>query len=206
MTPSLPCLVDESERWLPIVVDGSTYLIPFRGGEQWRPAAEFETTHLGSNLGRVYRQPRTILIFKKNAQWEQHFEGKLLRQFFRRGYPTVKMLGQVRPVHRLAAATFKGPIPDGYFVCHNDGDKTNNRVWNLRFDTPKGNHDDMYKHGTRIMGEHHHQAKLTRDQVIEIRRLGSARMCTQPVMAKRFGVSLGTIESIIGRRTWRHVP
>lgn len=51
-------------------------------------------------------------------------------------------------VHKLVKNSFHGPTPDGLFVCHNNGDPTDNRLFNLRFDTPSANMYDKQKHGT----------------------------------------------------------
>lgn len=51
-------------------------------------------------------------------------------------------------VHRLVLTAFVGPCPDGMEGCHNDGDRTNNSVENLRWDTRAGNMQDAIAHGT----------------------------------------------------------
>lgn len=60
-----------------------------------------------------------------------------------------------RYVHRLVLEAFVGPCPDGLQCCHNDGDATNNRLENLRWDTPSSNMYDKVRHGT------HHNANRT---------------------------------------------
>lgn len=51
-------------------------------------------------------------------------------------------------VHRLVLEAFVGPRPEGMFGCHNNGDPSDNRLENLRWDTPKNNSADMIRHGT----------------------------------------------------------
>ena len=74
-------------------------------------------------------------------------------------------------VHVLVASAFIGPRPDGQQVCHCDGDRTNNKPDNLRYDTVAGNHADKRKHGTLRFGETAPTAKLTDRQVNEIKTL-----------------------------------
>lgn len=51
-------------------------------------------------------------------------------------------------VHRLVALVFLGHPPKGKpWVCHKDGDPTNNKVGNLVWASPKDNSEDMVKHG-----------------------------------------------------------
>lgn len=51
-------------------------------------------------------------------------------------------------VHRLVLSAFTGPCPPGMECCHNDGDPSNNRPENLRWDTRSSNARDKRVHGT----------------------------------------------------------
>ena len=62
-----------------------------------------------------------------------------------------------RKVHHLVAEAFIGPRPKGLVICHNDGDRFNNRAENLRYDTQAANVADMYKH----RGGHHYGSRPT---------------------------------------------
>jgi HNH endonuclease len=106
-------------------------------------------------------------------------------------------------IHRLVLHAFVGPCPEGLICCHNDGNPTNNRVENLRWDTYQSNSDDMLIHGTRLMGSQLN-AKLTEAEVGEIRRL-RAEGKRIAVLAQEFGVAPQNVEAIFQRRTWRHV-
>jgi len=103
-------------------------------------------------------------------------------------------------VHRLVMLAFEGPCPAGYEVCHNDGDPTNNRRSNLRYDTRKGNMADQLRHGTRNRGTRQGLCKLDEDKVREIRRL--AGTTSQQAIADRFGVQVMTVNKVIHRKTW----
>ena len=52
-------------------------------------------------------------------------------------------------VHALVLLAFVGPRPKGYFACHNNGDNTDNRLSNLRWDTAVANAADAIAHGTQ---------------------------------------------------------
>jgi hypothetical protein len=108
-----------------------------------------------------------------------------------------------RPIHRLVLEAFVGLCPEGLICCHFDGDPTNNRVENLRWDTYQSNSDDMLRHGTRLMGSQNH-AKLTEEEVRAIRRLRSKGERIA-VLADQFGVSIQNVEAIVYRRSWRHL-
>lgn len=51
-------------------------------------------------------------------------------------------------IHVLVLQAFVGPRPPGMQACHYDGNRSNNRVDNLRWDTRAANTFDSVKHGT----------------------------------------------------------
>lgn len=61
----------------------------------------------------------------------------------RTGHLRVTVNGRQRYVHRLVAEAFLGPPARGMEVCHNDGDPSNNRAANLRWDTRSANVLDL---------------------------------------------------------------
>lgn len=56
-----------------------------------------------------------------------------------------------------------------------------------------------------LEGANNHQAKLTPEQVVQIRTLWASGF-TQVALAARFGVAQGIISGIVLRRSWRNVP
>lgn len=50
-------------------------------------------------------------------------------------------------VHRMVLEAFVGPCPDGMQGCHWNGEPADNRVENLRWDTPRSNMADKLRHG-----------------------------------------------------------
>jgi hypothetical protein len=55
----------------------------------------------------------------------------------------------------------------------------------------------------KLFGELHPNAKLTREQVIEIRKEILVPGTSRDWLAKRHGVSRTTIDNIVSGRTWR---
>lgn len=53
-----------------------------------------------------------------------------------------------RLVHRLVLEAFIGPPPPGMEACHNNGDVTDNRLTNLRWDSHQANMQDAIRAGT----------------------------------------------------------
>ncbi len=57
----------------------------------------------------------------------------------------------------------------------------------------------------KLVGELHPNSKLTRDQVIEIRKEIEIPHTSRAWLAERHGVSRSTIDNIVRGRTWREV-
>ncbi len=111
-------------------------------------------------------------------------------------------------VSRLILLAFVGPCPEGMEACHNDGDKSNNRPVNLRWDTRVENMADRQKHGKTVIphlkGCENPCAKLTPQDVAEIRRLYAAGAPkSQYKMAEMFGVSQMTIQRLVTGQSYQ---
>lgn len=108
-------------------------------------------------------------------------------------------------VHRLVLEVFIGPCPENMEACHfPDNNTTNNRLENLRWDTPKSNGQDQIKHGVTNHGRKHHLSLFTDDAVKQI-RIDYANGKTQNELAKQHGTCRANISCIVLRKTWKHV-
>lgn len=117
------------------------------------------------------------------------------------------LIGQSRqttkPVHQLVCAAFHGPRPEGLEVAHRNGNGLDNRQDNLRWDTRSANHADKVEHGTNNDGEANGSAKLTTDQVREIRALKGHR--SQSAIGRQFGISQQQVGRIQSGVKWRRI-
>ncbi len=158
-------------------------------------------TYACATDGSVWRWIPTSVDVRNRAdttcQWN-----KLAPRYTRNGYVRYAIGDGFKDMsgHRLAWMAWKGSIPDGMEVCHNDGTRDNNAITNLRVDTRVGNHADKKKHGTHIFGEKHVGAKLTESDVAIIRQSAE----TGRAMAKRFNVSTSLISVIKNNKRWKH--
>lgn len=111
------------------------------------------------------------------------------------------------PAQWLVADAFIGVRPEGYDCCHNNGNRKDNRVSNLRYDTRKGNLADMVIHGTSPRGERQGQAKLTANKVTQIRQRYKPRCSVNgaSALAREFGVSRRGIRLIVNGVNWKHL-
>lgn len=119
---------------------------------EWRPVVGYEGIYEVSPAGQVRSVPRRGktrgMILKPKPRKQR--SGHLLLNLRRDGVMKTKT------VHRIVAAAFLGPCPDGLQVRHVDGDPTNNAVTNLAYGTSSENRLDSVRHGT-----HNHARKTT---------------------------------------------
>lgn len=162
--------------------------------EEWRSIAGYEGFYEVSDLGRVQR------LLKRG--------GKAIRRpgYDRDGYAQVVLsvnnVQVVRKIHRLVLEAFVGPPGKNQQTCHNNGNPSDNRLCNLRWDTFQNNVADKMRHGKILRGEQHPNAKLTRGDVKEIRSL-LAHGWTQREVAKKFGIGQSHVHAIKTKKKWR---
>ena len=117
--------------------------------EEWKAIAGYEGSYEVSNRGQVRSLDRVngrgFNIFGRVLKPNPNREGYLGVSLYSGGKATRRR----RLIHQLVAEAFIGPRPEGFDVCHNDGDKTNNRADNLRYDTRSANILDSVRHGTQ---------------------------------------------------------
>lgn len=127
------------------------------------------------------------------------------------GYPSVFLYSngkrEQRLVHRLVLEAFVGSCPEGMECCHNNGDRKNPKLENLRWGTRSSNTLDSVTHGTHVdsRGSRSANAKLTEDDVVKINNLLSKGHLSQKAIGKLFGVSGTVINYIHKGKSWRHV-
>jgi hypothetical protein len=86
-------------------------------------------------------------------------------------------------------------------ACHNNGVPADNRLSNLRYDTPVNNQADRLEHGTHNRGERCGTHKLTLTQVEMICALSTLGVSQQEI-ARRFGISQPHVCDIVNGKKW----
>lgn len=183
--------------------------------EIWKDVVGFEGRYQVSSIGRVKSLKREVV----NVGGFRIVPEKIKKQTVATGrgrskgkYPhSIVMLyennNQYRKlVHRLVLEAFIGKAPVGFQGCHNDGNGLNNRIDNLRWDTPIENVRDSIRHGTFKLGtiknENHCKAKYKNYQVIMIRKLAEAGV-PRHIIEKAFDAKKNSLSRIITGKTWR---
>ncbi len=125
--------------------------------------------------------------------------------FYRRknGYGEIRTGGKMTGAHRLVCALAHGEPPSPKHEAAHSCGKGHEGCVNpdhLRWATPFENANDRASHGTIPFGERAPSAKLTRDDVVEIRALAGS--VSQRMIAARFGISHSNVCRIVRGRTW----
>ncbi len=97
--------------------------------------------------------------------------------------------------HRVSWELHHGAIPDGMFVCHHCDNPLCVNPDHLFLGSHEDNMRDMVEKGRSLSGERHNMAKLTNEQVTDIRSLAGAM--PQAAIGARFGVSQGHISRLL---------
>lgn len=171
------------------------------GDVQYHDVPRFPGYRIGTD-GTVWSQ----LVF---CRWKDRADDwHRLKPHLRRGYLRVGLTrnGKLhwRSVHRLVLETFVGNCPAGHEACHNDGNRQNNNLKNLRWDTPEANACDKRLHGTIVRGSRSSKAKITEGDVPLIRELRRSGLSYGEI-AYRFDITRATVIALLNGKTWTHV-
>lgn len=133
--------------------------------EAWRPVPGYEGYYEVSDQGRVRSLDRTVTNSLGHSQRRRGQILKPIPHYANRSTGrrciflavNLKRDGHSRTetVHKLVMAAFVGPRPDGYEVCHRNGNAQDCRLVNMYYGTASDNTLDRIRHGV------HNQARKT---------------------------------------------
>lgn len=118
-----------------------------------------------------------------------------------RNYGQLKINGKGIRSHRLAWELANGPIPDGQWVLHHCDRPLCCNPKHLFLGTVLENNRDAAQKRRHTHGSRHHQAKLTAEQVHQIRN----SVGTPKEIGKRFGISGSHVGNLRYHRSWKHL-
>jgi len=161
------------------------------------------TNYAVTKDGRVWSKPRLDKLGRpKGGLWLRPFPD-------RRGYLYVTIWNNnqsiPKRIHNLVLETYRGNRPLGMEGCHNDGNKNNNKVSNLRWATHQENEQDKIEHGTSGKGALNSQAILTEKKVRLIFHAYHDGTYSIKELAKYFKVAYETVYQIVNKKRWGHL-
>ena len=121
------------------------------------------------------------------------------------GYGAFWINGQNRPAHRASWMIFNPDVTIGTLhMLHKCDNKKCVNPEHLFLGTEAENHKDKADKGRSARGIKNASAKLTEEQVIEIRKIYPGIKSTRKI-AILFNVSKGTIKRIVNYTGWKHI-
>jgi hypothetical protein len=172
--------------------------------DRWLPIPKYEGRYDASDRGRIRSLvcggrgggalPRAMPLILEPKINEDGYEAV--------GLWNAEGKRHTKLVHRLILETFAGPCPAGCEGSHLDGVRAHNNIRNLVWEPRKANNNRRRGHGTMPQGETSGQAKVTEDDVRELR--ASVRLVARE-WAERKGVTETNAMYILQGKSWRHL-
>lgn len=168
--------------------------------EIWKDVVGFEGKYFVSNHGRL-----KSLNGKFTKKYPDGYITTGTIDSLNYRVVTLRDHGRIRKdrIHRLVALAFIERVEGKNYVNHIDGDGLNNHVSNLEWCTHKENIRHAINTGLfDTKGEKHFNSKLTKDKVLEMRRLYFKEGLTQKEIAEKFGVCRRQAGDVINGVNW----
>ena len=172
--------------------------------EIWKDIEGYEGLYQVSNLGNVKSLNRLI---KHNRSGFLKLKSKIIKPCTTKtGYVVFHLYKNSKQTHktahRLVAECFLENIFSKEDINHIDGNKLNNNILNLEWNTRSENLKHAYNTGLKERGEKHYNSKLTEKNILIIREL---KGFSHTKIAEQYNVSRKCISKIINKETWKHV-
>lgn len=163
--------------------------------ETWKDIPNYEGVYQVSNLGRIRSLDRYVTRGKSGFFKEGQIQ-KLQNNGNGYLYKQLKYKGNYKNfyIHRLVLMVFVGERPDGMVICHKDGDITNNKLSNLRYDTPLENNIDQFRQGTR-------NNVLKNEEVLRIRKMYNEGYKPLSISTK-LNINIHSVRSVLQGKTY----
>ena len=123
-----------------------------------------------------------------------------------KGYGRLKYRGTILIASRAVWEIERGPIPPDIVVMHKCDNPSCIEIEHLSIGTKQDNNRDMVQKGRQSVGIQNGQSRLTPWRVRVLRRAYRSGEWSYERIAKKVGLSFGTVWSAVTGRTWQHVP
>lgn len=108
--------------------------------------------------------------------------------------------------HRYVWKLANGSIPKRMCVLHHCDNRKCVNPNHLFLGTRIDNNRDMVQKNRQVKGEDNGRSKLTKDQVLKIRKIYTKENeIMQRELAEEYNVSIAQISHIVNRKSWKHI-
>ncbi len=121
------------------------------------------------------------------------------------GYPRVKHGARTWRLNRLIFTFVNGKIPEGKVIGHSCNNKGCINPSHLYLTTPAQNSTQAKLDGLYKTGIENGRAKLSEEDVKELRRLYYEETVSQDKLAKKYKLSQSTVSAIVRNETYKHI-
>lgn len=161
--------------------------------ELWKPLLEYKGIEV-SSIGRIRKAANKSRKERILTEFPKDRDG-----YYRCSVQRLDGTWTSQPVHRLVAKAFIPRTKNRDIVNHIDGNRTNNRIENLEWITPKENVIHSFKFGSRkICKQVPKKTILTDFQVDQIGKLRELYTVNQ--IAKLFNIEYQSLKNIIHKK------
>lgn len=167
--------------------------------EIWKDIPGYEGYYQVSSFGRIKSLER-LIVYKDGRK--RIYPSVIIKDRNKDGFARIITLkkdnkGKTFTVNHLVMLSFVGEPPEGYEICHNDGNHKNNRLDNLRYDTRSENRIDNYRYGRRAS-----KGKLSIEEVLQIRNKYKNENITHKELSNIYKVNKSCIGKIIRKENF----
>lgn len=169
----------------------------------WKQIVGYEGLYSASDDGQIRSEDRVV---RHHLGGPKRLNGAVMRPYTSsHGYLMLTLCKEntrtKHAVHRLVLQAFSNDLGIGLDACHNDSDRSNNAISNLRWDDRKGNMADVKALGRSNRGERSPTAKISEEEARDI--FFDKR--PQKVIASKYKINQSTVSLIKNRKRWGHI-
>jgi transposase len=119
------------------------------------------------------------------------------------GYGQFNFRGKIERAHRVSYILTINKIEDGKYILHTCDNRKCVNPSHLYQGTAKDNVRDMMNRNKSA--PQFRFRKLTKEQVLSIRKEYSTGLTSYPKLARKYDVSISTISDIVNRKIWKRI-
>lgn len=161
--------------------------------ELWKPLLEYKDVEV-SSIGRIRKAANKSKKERILTEFPKDRDG-----YYRCSVQKLDGTWTSQPVHRLVAKAFIPRTENKDVVNHIDGNRTNNRIENLEWVTPKENVIHSFKFGSRKTCKQVPKRTILTD--FQVSQIGKLReLYTVNQIAKLFNIEYQSLKNIIHKK------